>query len=173
MGRVQDCFVPQTLKKNSYFLKEGQICDFVALVNSGSLVYLKLSDTGKEVTTDFAFAGDWVNDNRSRINNTPSAIHIKAIEDSELLIISNKDLEACYQQMPELEKLGRLLMEQAYIKIAQQSIDLQTLSASQRYDKLLFEYPEIFQKVPLYHIANYLGIAPKSISRIRKGKRAK
>ena len=58
-------------------------------------------------------------------------------------------------------------MEQAYLKIVQQSLDLQTLTAKERYESLLRKYPEIFQKVPLYHIANYLGIAPKSLSRIR------
>lgn len=59
-------------------------------------------------------------------------------------------------------------MEQSFVKIAQQSIDLQVLSAKERYESLLLKYPEILQKVPLYHIANYLGIAPKSLSRIRK-----
>lgn len=159
----------KTLLKNNHFLKEEQVCNTVALVNKGSLIYYKLLETGKETTTDFAFAGDWVTDNRSRLNNTPSLINIKAIEDSELFIISNENLNNCYSQIPKLEKLGRILTEQAFIKITQQSIDLQTLSASQRYQKLLLEYPKIFQKVPLYHIANYLGIAPKSLSRIRRG----
>ena len=54
------------------------------------------------------------------------------------------------------------------LKIVQQSIDLQILSAKERYETLLQKNPEIFQKVQLYHIANYLGIAPKSLSRIRK-----
>ncbi|MEL7585205.1 MAG: Crp/Fnr family transcriptional regulator [Prolixibacteraceae bacterium] len=158
----------RTLRKNNYFLKEGQICNSIAFVNKGGIVYCKLLETGKETTTDFAFTGDWVTDNRSRLNLTPSLINIKAIKDSELLIISQKNLNECYNRIPGLERLGRILMEQAFVKIAQQSIDLQTLSASQRYEKMLSEYPEIFQKAPLYHIANYLGIAPKSLSRIRK-----
>ena len=58
-------------------------------------------------------------------------------------------------------------MEQAFTKFTQLSIDLQVLSARDRYIKMLKEYPEISQNVPLYHIANYLGIAPKSLSRIR------
>ena len=58
-------------------------------------------------------------------------------------------------------------MEKAFTKFTQLSIDLQVLSARERYIKMLKEYPEFAQKVPLYHIANYLGIAPKSLSRIR------
>ncbi len=69
----------KTLKKNDYFLKQGQICTSLAFVNSGSMIYLKLLDTGKEVTTDFAFTGDWVTDNRSRLNLAPSLINIRAL----------------------------------------------------------------------------------------------
>ncbi|MBN2660313.1 MAG: Crp/Fnr family transcriptional regulator, partial [Tannerellaceae bacterium] len=97
----------------------------------------------------------------------PSHLNIKAIENSDLLVIKQKDLLDLYDRIPKLEKLGRLLMEHAYVKLVQLSIDLQTLSATDRYLKLLGDYPEIINKVPLYHIANYLGIAPKSLSRIR------
>jgi hypothetical protein len=58
-------------------------------------------------------------------------------------------------------------MDQAFTKFTQLSIDLQTLSAKDRYVKMLREYPDISQNVPLYHIANFLGIAPKSLSRLR------
>jgi CRP-like cAMP-binding protein len=158
----------KTLSKNDFLLKEGEVCNFISFVNSGTLVYYRLSKTGAEITTDFAFAGDWATDNRSRLNNSPSQLNIKAIEKTELLVILNNNLLSCYNQIPRTERIGRILIEQAFVKIAQQSIDLQTLSASERYNKMLHSYPGIFQKVPLYHIANYLGIAPKSLSRIRK-----
>jgi CRP-like cAMP-binding protein len=157
----------KNLKRNSYLLKEGQICDSIAFINSGILIYFKLLDNGKEVTTDFAFKNDWVTDNLSRLINLPSEINIKAIVPSELLIIKNKDLQYLFDTVPKIERLSRILMEQSFIKFSQLSIDLQVLSAKERYVKMLHEYPDISQNVPLYHIANYLGIAPKSLSRIR------
>lgn len=157
----------KTLSKNEYLLKEGQICDFIAYINSGLLIYLKVADDATEVTTDFAFEGDWVTDNYSRLNNSPSFLHIKAIEDTELLIVKHKDLTDIYKKVPKLERFGRILMEQAFVKITQHSIDLQVLPAKERYLKLLQSQPQAFQKIPLYHIAHYLGIAPKSLSRIR------
>lgn len=167
-GIVMTSFEERLLSKNDLFLKEGDVCNGIAFVNRGTLVFYRLSEAGTEITTDFAFAGDWVTDNRSRLNNSPSLLNIKAIEETELLVISNNNLLKWYDLIPRLEKVGRILMEQAFIKIAQQSIDLQTLSASERYTKMLHDFPEILQRVPLYHIANYLGIAPKSLSRIRK-----
>jgi CRP/FNR family transcriptional regulator, anaerobic regulatory protein len=157
----------KTLKKNSYFLEENHVCDSIAFINSGVLIYFKFLENGKEVTTDFAFKNDWVTDNQSRLNNLPSIINIRAIVPSELLIIKNKDLHSLFEKIPKIERLSRILMEQAFTKFTRLSIDLQVLSAKDRYIKMLKEYPGISQNVPQYHIANYLGIAPKSLSRIR------
>jgi CRP/FNR family transcriptional regulator, anaerobic regulatory protein len=162
-----DSFEVKTLKKNEFFLKEGQVCCYIGFINQGVLIYYKSMDNGNELTTDFAFEGDWVTVNHSRLNNSPSLINIKAIETSEIFVLKQSDLTELYIRIPKLERLGRILTEQAYLKIVQQNLDLQTLSAKDRYKNLLHKYSEIFQKVPLYHIANYLGIAPKSLSRIR------
>jgi CRP/FNR family transcriptional regulator, anaerobic regulatory protein len=156
------------LKKDEFFLKEEQICNFVGFVNFGVLVYFKIIDNGDEFTTDFAFEGDWVNNNQSRLTNAPSTINIRAIEETEIFVIKQQDLTELYLQIPKIERLGRILTEQAYLKIVEQTLELQIHTAKERYENLLKKHPEIFQKVQLYHIANYLGIAPKSLSRIRK-----
>jgi len=168
LASLSALFSEVNLKKNEFLLKEGQVCNFVAFVTKGTLIYYKLLDSGKELTTDFAFAGDWVCNNQSRLCKISSALSIKAIEESQLLVIRTEDLEDCYKRYPQTERLGRILMEQSFIKIAAQTVDLQTISASDRYNKMLRDYPDVFQKVPLHYIANYLGIAPKSLSRIRK-----
>jgi hypothetical protein len=62
----------KSLSKNSFFLQEGQICNSIAFVNQGLLIYYKLLGNGKESTTDFAFTGNWVTDNQSRLNGSPS-----------------------------------------------------------------------------------------------------
>jgi len=162
-----DIIEVMSIRKNEFFLSKNQICDSIAYLNKGTLIYYQTLDNGNDITTDFAFEGDWVTNNHSRLNNIPSHLNIKAIENSDLLVVKQKDLLDLYDRIPKLEKLGRLLMEHAYVKLVQLSIDLQTLSATDRYLKLLGDYPEIINKVPLYHIANYLGIAPKSLSRIR------
>lgn len=156
------------LKRDEYLLAEGQVCDFIGFVNTGVLIYFKTKESGDEVTTDFAFEGDWVNINLSRLANVPSTLSIRAIEECEVVMLRQKDLNDLYQRIPKLERLGRILTEQAYINIVDQTVELQIHSAKERYENLLKRHPKLLQKVPLYHIANYLGIAPKSLSRIRK-----
>lgn len=79
----------QIIKKNEYFLKEGQICDSIGFINNGILIYYKLNKNADEITTDISFEGDWVTNNESRLNHSPSLISIKSIEDSELFVVKN------------------------------------------------------------------------------------
>ena len=156
------------VKKNDYFLKQGQVCNFLGLLLSGVMIYTKTVESGDEITIHFAFDGDWVNNNLSRLSNSPSNIHIKAIEDCEMLVIKQAAIENLYVEIPKLERLGRILTERSFVRFVEQTIEFQTLTAKERYENLLREFPEIIQRVQQYHIANYLGVAPKSLSRIRK-----
>ena len=59
----------KSIRKNEFFLKEGQVCDFIGLLTSGVMIYVKTLENGDEVTTDFALEGDWVNSVISRITS--------------------------------------------------------------------------------------------------------
>ena len=157
----------KSFSKGDILLRQNEVCSFITFLISGSVIYYQLTDKGDEITTDFAFEGEWVTDNRSRISQTPSHLNIKAFEQTQAAMIQQNELEELFKQVPAMERVGRLLVEQAYLRIVQLSIDLQTLSAEERYQKLVAESPQAFQRLPLYHIANYLGVAPKSLSRIR------
>jgi len=157
----------KTYLKGDLLLRQDEVCKSISYLLHGSVIYFQLNEKGEEVTTDFAFEGEWVTDNRSRISQTPSHLNIKAWEDTRTASISQQDLELLFHKVPPMERVCRIFIEQAYVKLVQLSIDLQILSAEERYQKLVMEYPQAFQRLPLYHIANYLGIAPKSLSRIR------
>jgi CRP-like cAMP-binding protein len=70
----------------------------------------------------------------------------------------------------------RAMMKDFSISVFQQSIaynenrsrELSALNAEERYLKLLKDYPEIIQHVPIQYIASFLGMKPESLSRIRR-----
>lgn len=160
----------KTFSRGELLLRQEEVCKFIYFIISGTVIYYQLNNDGEEITTDFAFDGEWVTDNRSRITQTPSHLNIKAWDNTQVIVIQQSDLDTLSGKIPSLERIVRLSIEKAYVKLAQWSIDLQTLSAEERYQKLVVTSPQVFQKLPLYHIANYLGIAPKSLSRIRNKK---
>jgi len=161
-------FKKEILKKGDFFLKEGEVCDKVCFITQGSMMYFNLKDESEEIAMDFVFDGEWATYNQSRLSKRPSKISIKALEGTELLVIKDEDLYKLYDQVPKFDRVGRVLMEHSFVEMAQRNEDFQILSAEERYLKLMNEKPIILQRVPLYHIANYLGINPKSLSRIRK-----
>lgn len=160
----------KTFSKGELLLRQDEVCKFICFIISGTVIYYQLTNNGEEFTTDFAFDGEWVTDNRSRITQTPSHLNIKAWDNTKVVVIQQSDLEILFSKVPSLERVVRLSIEQAYVKLVQWSIDLQTLPAEERYQKLVEKSPQVFKRLPLYHIANYLGIAPKSLSRIRNKK---
>lgn len=44
----------------------------------------------------------------------------------------------------------------------------QTLSAKERYDQMVLDYPELMARVPDFQLASWLGVAPATFSRLKK-----
>lgn len=157
----------RTLKKYEYLIQEGEVCRHVAFVKKGILRSFH-EKGGKEHTTHFCMDGQWVSVYSSFLQQIPSRSFIEAHQDTEVFLISYEDLQKLYLQIPALERFGRLLAEQLFIKITNRNELLVLLTPEQRYLRLLKEQPSIFQIAPLKQIASLLCIEPESLSRIRK-----
>jgi CRP-like cAMP-binding protein len=155
-----------TLKKYAFYLKEGQVCKGMAIVNKGGLRYFSRSEKGDH-TIGFAFEGEWIGDYESFLLQVPSLDFIEALEDCELFTLSYADMQALYQYSQRFEKFGRIIAESLFISAAKQKRNLMMQSAEDRYLELLSSQPHIFERLPQHLIASYLGIQPQSLSRIR------
>ena len=60
------------------------------------------------------------------------------------------------------------LVQDVFFNITQHNADLAILDAKTRYYKFMREKPDLFNRIPQYYVAAYLGITPQSLSRIRK-----
>lgn len=157
---------PLSLKKHSFYLKEGQVCKSMVIVYKGGLRYFSRNEKG-EYTIGFAFEGEWLGDYESFLLQTPSADFIESLEDSELFTLSYADMQALYQQSQRFERFGRLIAESLFVKVSKSKRNLMIQSAEDRYLELLTAQPHIFERLPQHLIASYLGIQPQSLSRIR------
>lgn len=164
---IDQFFEPQFFKRKTYILEEGKICDFIAYINKGTVRHFHIHD-GNEITCDISFENSFITDFSSFANSIPSNYNFQALDDCELLVIKKKNLQTLYNICPKFETLGRIMAE----KIAQRSTEIARSLASDRpearYLKLLQQHPDLFQRVPQKYIANFLGIGPESLSRIRK-----
>jgi len=167
---AQEFFYSEIIKKEKYFSKAGRIADRIAFVNSGLLrSHYTIND--KETTTFFQMQGSLATALPSFLQMKPAMENIQALEDSELIIIERKNLLKLYDGNWKWQQLGRVLIENYYIKMEERLIVLQSQSAQTRYEYFLKEYPELILSVPLYYIASFLGMSPETLSRIRKNKK--
>lgn len=160
-------FRPLSLAKNEFFNSVGRISSRLGFVVTGLLrSFYNLQD--KETTTFFELPGDIAVDLKSFVQRKPSIETIQAITDSRLLVINRKELYMLYDRDWKWQQVGRLLVENAYFRMEERSIFLQTHSAHDRYAQFLAENPEVVQQAPLHQVASFLGISAETLSRIRK-----
>ncbi|MBL8149949.1 MAG: Crp/Fnr family transcriptional regulator [Blastocatellia bacterium] len=163
----------KTLKRHNYFLCQGDICTHQAYVIRGCLSVFNTDEKGREHILQFAMENSWTADLYSFLTKTPSRYSIECLEDTELLLIERDSLENLYQQCSSVERLFRILFQNAYVASQKRIIDQLSLSAQERYQEFLKNHPQLERRISSYKIASYLGITPEAFSRLRKNMKDK
>lgn len=155
-----------SVKKNQDLQPIGATCKTIYFVKNG-LARIYYYKDGNEVTEYFAFENDLIIRAESLFTGKPSQKAIQAVEDTEFIGISSDLLFSLFDQFPDLERLFRKITEAAYVNTLNRIEAIQFHTAEERYHKLLEEKPQFIHRIPLKHIASYLGITQVSLSRIR------
>ncbi|GAB2583371.1 Crp/Fnr family transcriptional regulator [Spirosoma areae] len=158
---------PRKLTKYEHYLRAGEVCTHIAFINQGCLRYYYLKD-GSEFNGQFFFEGSWIGEYQSFLTGKPSIQYFDALENAELLVMQHRDLQKLYTDLPKFERFGRVLAENVVIGSQYRTASLLFDTPEERYLKLISDRPKVVERIPLHHIASYLGIKPESLSRIRK-----
>ena len=160
--------IVKKLRKRQYLLQEGEICKYVAFVSKGMLRAYLVDEKNNERIIQFAPEGWFISDLNSFITNEVSSLNIDAIEDSELVLVSQVAHAHLEKIIPEIFKFNYMQFRGAYIAMQKRLTNMFTLSAEEKYIKLLNIYPDIMQRVPQHMIDSYLGLTAETLSRVRK-----
>lgn len=120
-----------------------------------------------DITESFSFENNIVVRYESLFTGRPSKKAIQVLEDSELIAIRSTELFGLFDKHPDIERLFRKIFEAALVEQVNRIESIQFHTAEERYNSLIKEAPDVIKRVPLKHIASYLGITPVSLSRIR------
>lgn len=156
-----------SLNKGDHILEEGQICRHLWFVHEGLIRQYSNKD-GKESTLHFTDRTDFLTLFDSLYLQTGSECAVQAIEPTVLLTIPYHKLQAAYDQSHMVERVGRLMVERAFLQFVEQVRRYSTQSPTDRLHELETNFPDIARRVPQKILATYLGIQPESLSRIRK-----
>lgn len=161
-------FEPVSYPKGSIVEEEGKIPAYLYFVVSGFVRLFHYNDKGDEVTTHINCPPGFITSYSSFSNQIKSDENLECITACELLRISKIDLDWLVQQSSAFKEFSFFVFQQSLSYNERRSRELATLSAEQRYLKLMDEYPEVLLNVPMQYIASFLGMNAKSLSRIRK-----
>jgi len=159
---------PETLPARSLFLEKGAIATRLAYLRSGMMRSFIYDDKANDITTRFFRQGSVVISMKSFNEQVPSREYIIAIEDCEIDVITFDQMQELISVVPAWRQIGKDVDEAMYNSLMNRSIQLQTLTASERYELFMKKNPDILQRVALKHIASYLGLDIATLSRIRK-----
>lgn len=161
-------FIPKKVRKRQYVLNAGDVCQYITFIEEGLLRSFTVDDDGNEHVVQFATEGWWITDMGSFISGKNALYNIEALEDSELLNLSKESLEEMLVKLPIMERFFRILMQNNIVALQRRVVAYMSLSAEEKYLKLLEVAPDIMTRASQQHIASYLSITPETLSRVRK-----
>jgi CRP-like cAMP-binding protein len=164
---VRAVSMERRFRKRQYLLQEGDICVNNCFVVKGCLRLYLVGEDGAEHILRFAIENWWMSDQESLNNAIPSRNNIDALEDSEVILISQLDYINLQKTIPKLRELVERIKARSFEASQRRIISNISFSAEEKYQNFIKTYPEIFYRIPLHMIASYLGVSRETLSRIR------
>lgn len=158
----------RTMANKEYFVKSGTRSSEIGFITSGIFRYFFYDGDGNEVTSHFMAEDELVGSITSFFEFTPSAGSIQAVTDCELIIINRNIWDLFCREIPQWETTIQKKINEVILRKANFQRSLINSDAKNAYLNFMHTFPSLAQRVPLNHIASYLGITPFSLSRIRK-----
>lgn len=161
-------FLSESLPARTLFLEKDQIATRLAYLRSGIMRSFIYDDQANDITTHFFKQGTVVISMKSFNDQVPSKEYIIALEDCEIDVITYDRMQELMEIVPAWRQIAKDVDEFKFNDLMNRSIQLQTLTASERYQLFIKKHPDILRRVALRHIASYLGIDIATLSRIRR-----
>lgn len=160
---------PRTYKKGEFYNEYKNVCRHLGFIFDGLFRTYYVNDaTGEERNVFFFGKEQVIVAYKSFLEQSPCNYYTESMVESTILYIHYDHLQTLYQTSHQWERFGRLVAEQGFAMIMNRTEDMLFKTPEQRYLHLVEAHPDIFNMIPLYHIASYLDIQGPSLSRIRK-----
>jgi CRP-like cAMP-binding protein len=160
----------KTIKKKTFLIEAGQVCNEVGFIISGSVRLYTVKD-GEEITGYFCLDHEFISSYKSFLTRQPSITYIQALENTQLITFTHAGLQEMLKNEKlayKMERFGRLIAEQLICCFEDRMAAFIIQTPEERYLQLLNSGTIIMQRIPQHYIAQFLGITPVSLSRIRK-----
>jgi len=156
------------VKRGQILLREGEVGKSVYFVANGCLRSYVIDCKGKEHIIQFAPEDWWIADQNSVIKREPAMFFIDALEDSELILMDRDFNVQVALIVPEMNQMTNMLLQNRLKALQKRLVFQLAATAEERYLDFMKTYPSLALRLPQHSIASYIGVAPESLSRVRK-----
>jgi CRP-like cAMP-binding protein len=165
---IEDGMCIKAFGKGTVLLEEGQPTVDTYFILEGCIREYVITDGGEEKTTNLYTEGQWVISLSNFNPQQPAAHNLVCVEDTTVSVGNEESAQKMFKQFPRFETISRAVMEAFFMEQKKLLTSFLTDSPEQRYLTLLKSRPDLFQRIPQYQLASYIGVKPESLSRIRK-----
>ena len=156
------------LHKDDYFSEAGKIPRYVGFMLEGVVRFCYYNNKGQEITHHFIDENNFVSDQQKFEAQVVASEYIQAVTDCKLLVFSKKDWNDIGNTIVGWDAITTLILKNCLLKTIERRSPLVSEDATTRYLSFIEHFPNLVNRIPLSHIASYLGITQQSLSRIRK-----
>jgi len=167
---LKEVFKREEFPKGHFLYKQGDICRQIFYIEKGFARVYYYSKSGKEISTWFPFENSFTVAIDSFYQHTPTLYNCRLLEKSVVYSMKHSDFENMTNKYPEFSKFAFKVTYGIAKRLSEFIVNTKFQTAEERFNALMQEYPLIFQRASLVHIASYLGITKETLSRIRAGK---
>ena len=168
---LDECLSFQKVKfyaKGEFLVRAGDISRYIYFVEKGLLRTFYLDEKGREHILQFA-PENWISaDHESIYYQNPTMYYIQALEESQIHLLDQTFFDRLASVDQVFNQFNIRLLHNHINQLQKRIISLIANSAEERYRSFSQHYPDIIARVPQIMVASYLGIAPESLSRIRR-----
>lgn len=163
---IAPSFEIRKFPKKTKVISVGETENYFNIIMRG-LVRKYMLVKKKEVTMQLSTEGHMIHSEISFNLQTPSDCIIETIEPATFLSISYTNIQMIYERFPKMERLGRLIITEMFIKKDHRDFEQLNKSTRERFLEYMNNHPDMLQRVPQKYLASYLNIKPETFSRLK------
>jgi CRP-like cAMP-binding protein len=145
---IRPYFERRSYKKHQYLLQAGDAAPYEFFVLKGLLKASYSDLAGKVHILQFALEGWWISDVTAFNLHTPALLSIDCVEDTQVLFISFDNKEKLCAASRKMEYFFRKKYTAGNAALQRRLLFLLSATATERYQQLLQQYPELYQREP-------------------------
>ncbi|PAC28120.1 Crp/Fnr family transcriptional regulator [Flectobacillus sp. BAB-3569] len=161
-------FKPKLVKRKELLIRGGETVLQEYFVVKGCLKTFCHDEHGREHIVQFALESWWVSDFPAHASQARATMCVEALEPCEVLELTYEAREQICRKWHAMEHFFRKKSNAGYVALQKRILSLLQNSAQEKYDLLLTQYPQLFQRVSKTLIAAYLGVSRETLSRLGK-----